>query len=104
METINSDLTPESGNNAINVFRGSIDMVTSKFLDNTNGGSDTAWYLVNKSVHKLYYETRQDKRLESDVNILNKTTTFTVDARWANYSREWKGTWASKGDGAAYSS
>lgn len=103
-ETLMSDLTPETANNAINVFRGSIDMVTSKFLDSVNNGSNTAWYLVNPSAHKLYYETRQDKRLESDINIKNKVTTFTVDARWANYAREWKGTWGSKGDLATYSS
>ena len=102
-ETIVSDLVPESANNAINVFRGSFDMASSKFLDNTNGGSDTAWFLLNQGNHHLYYETRQEKRLESDIDILSKTVTFTVDARWANYSREWKGSWASKGDLAAYS-
>lgn len=103
-ETLMSELTPENANNAINVFRGSMDIVTSKFLDSTNGGSNTAWYLINMSAHKLYYETRQEKRLESDVNIKNKVTTFTVESRWANYSKEWKGTWASKGNVATYSS
>lgn len=103
-ETIMSDLTPENANNAINVFRGSVDMITSKFLDNANGGSNTAWYLVNMGTHKLYYETRQDKALEMDVDILTKTATFTVDARWANFAKEWKGTWASKGNLAGYSS
>ena len=104
METINSDLVPESANNAINVFRGTTDIVTSKFLDSTNGGSNTAWYLINRSAHHLFYETRQEKRLESDVNIRNKVMTFTVDARWANYAKEWKGVWASKGDLTTYSS
>lgn len=104
METINSDLTPETANNAINVFRGSVDIISSKFLDATNGGSNTQWHLVSTADHHLYYETRQEKRLESDVNILNKVMTFTVDARWANYAKEWKGTYASKGDLAAYSS
>ncbi len=103
METINSQFVPESANNAINVFTGTTDIVTSKFLDSTNGGSNTAWYLVNRAVHKLYYETRQDKRLESDINIKNKVTTFTVDSRWANYSKDWRGTYASKGDLQAYS-
>jgi len=102
METINSTLVPESANNAINVFVGSTDIVTSKFLDATNGGSNTRWFLINRAVHKLYYETRQEKRLESDVNIKNKVMTFTVDARWANYSKDWRGTWASKGDLASY--
>ena len=104
MELVGSDLTPENANNAINVYKGSSTIVTSKFLDSTNGGSNTAWYLLNSSVHKLYYETRQEKRLESDINIKNKITTFTVDARWANYAKDWKGTYASKGDLASYSS
>ena len=104
METLNSELTPENANNAINVFRGSTDIVTSKFLDAGNGGSNTRWALINKGVHQMYYQTRQEKRLETDVNILNKVMTFTVDSRWANSVREWKGTWFSQGDLAAYSS
>jgi len=103
-ETVMSDLTPESANNAINVFRGSFDIVTSKFLDATNGGSNTAWFLTNQGVHNLYAEMRQEKRLEMDVNILNKVATFTVDSRWANHVRDWRGTWGSKGNLSAYSS
>ena len=104
METINSELTPENSNNAINVFRGSTDIITSKFLDAANDGSNTRWFVVNQGTHKLYYETRQEKRLETDVNILNKVMTFTVDARWANFVKDWRGVWGSKGDLAAYSS
>lgn len=103
-ETIQSELTPENANNAINVFRGSFDIATSKFLDSINQGSDTAWFLTNQGVHNLYAEMRQEKRLEMDVNILNKVATFTVDSRWANHVRDWRGTWGSKGDGSAYSS
>lgn len=103
-ETINSELVPINANNAINVFKGSIDLITSKFLDSTNGGSNTRWFVINQGTHKLYYETRQEKRLESDVNILNKVVTFTIDARWANFVKDWRGVWASKGDLASYSS
>lgn len=104
METINSDLTPENSNNAINVFRGSTDIITSKFLDTPNGGLNTRWFVVNQGTHKLFYETRQEKRLELDVNILNKVTTFTVDSRWANFVKDWRGVYGSVGDLAAYSS
>lgn len=103
-QTIQSDLVPESANNAINFFKGAINLATSAFLDATNSGSNTAWFLINRQRHQLFYETRQERRLEQDVNILNKVVTYTIDARWANYSREWKGTWASKGDLATYSS
>lgn len=100
-ESIGSVLTPETSNNALNFFKGSMTMMSSAFLD---ANSSNAWFLINKQRNKLFYETRQEARLERDVNILNKTVTFTIDARWANYSLEWKGTWGSKGDLATYSS
>jgi len=103
-ETLDSQLTPESANNALNVYRGMVDMIASKFLDSVNGGSNTAWFLVNSGVHKLYHDTRQEKRLEMDINIRNKVATFTVDARWATQSRGYLGTYGSKGDLASYSS
>lgn len=103
-EILGSDLQPQNGNNAINVFKGSMDLVTSQFLDAANGGSNSQWFLVNASRHKLYQEMRQEKRLEQDVNIRNKVATYTIDARWATCSLEWKGVWGSKGDSAAYSS
>lgn len=101
-QNLESAFTPESSNNAINIYRGMIDMMATKFLDSVNFGSNTAWFLVNQGVHKLYHDTRQEKRLEMDTNIRNKVVTFTVDARWADHSREWKGTWASKGDNSTY--
>lgn len=103
-ETIMSDLSPETANNAMNVFRGTTDIVSSIFLDTVNGGLNSQWFVMNVERSKLYHNSRQEKRLEMDVNIRNKVATFTVDARWANVSREWKGTWGSKGDLQAYSS
>jgi phage major head subunit gpT-like protein len=99
-----SELQPQNSNNAINTFKGNIDMVSNLFLDSVHGGSNTAWFVMNATRAKLYHDVRQEKRLESDVDILSKTVTFTVDARWANCSKEWKGTWGSKGDLATYSS
>lgn len=103
-ESLDSQLDPTTANNAINVYRGNIDMATSLFLDTKFGGSDTAWYGVVQGGHKLNHEVRQDLRLEQAVNIKNKVLTNTIDARWADSATEWKRTWGSKGDGAAYSS
>lgn len=104
MEETQSTLTPETANNAINVFKGAQDMVTSLFLSATNGGSDTAWFLTVPTKAKLYHETRKSPQLESDTSIKNKVVTFTVDARWADYVKDWRRTWGSKGDLATYSS
>lgn len=103
-EETESELTPESANNAINVYKGTQDVTTSLFLDATNNGSDTAWFLIVPQRSKLYHEVRQGSRLEQDTNIKNKVVTFTVDARWGNYVKDWRRTWASKGDLGAYSS
>lgn len=103
-EITESELISENANNALNVHRGTTDMVTSMFLDATNGGSNTAWFLVVPGRAKMYHEVRQAPALEMDVDILSKNATFTVDARWANYVKDWRRTWGSKGDASNYSS
>jgi phage major head subunit gpT-like protein len=103
-EITESTLDPENANNTINVHTGTTNMVSSLFLDAVNGGSNTAWFMVIPGQSKMYHEVRQAPELEQDVDILSKNATFTIDARWANYVKDWRRTWGSKGDGAAYSS
>ncbi len=103
-EETESQLDPENGNNAINVHRGTLDMVSSTFLGSANNGSNTRWFVIVPGRDKQYQETRQAPTLESAVDILSKTVTFTVDARWANYVKNWRRKWASKGDNSSYSS
>ena len=104
IQVTDSEKVSENANNAINVYRGNVDVVSSQLLDSTNGGSDTAWFLSVPGRTKLFHETRQSPSLEQATNIRNKVVTFTIDARWANYSLDWRRSWASKGDLAAYSS
>ncbi len=103
-EETQSMLTPESANNAINVYQGTMDMAVSKFLTTAFGGSDTRWFLTIPARHKLYHEVRQAPTLDQETDILSKNVTFTVDARWADYVKDFRNTWASKGDLSAYSS
>lgn len=104
LEETGSVLTPESANNAINVYKGNTDVAMSVFLATANGGSDTAWFEVIPGRDKQYHEMRQAATLEKEVNIKNKVATFTVDSRWANYVKDWRRKWGSKGDLATYSS
>lgn len=103
-EETESMLDPENANNAINVHRGTTDVVSSMFLDATNGGSNTAWFLIVPGRTKFYHEVRQAAQLETDVDILSKNATFTIDARWANYVKDYRRSWGSKGDLSSYSS
>ena len=106
LEITQSQMDPTTANNAINVYVNGMgtDMAESTFLAASNGGSNTAWFLVVPGRHKLNHEVRQSPRLEQATNILNKGVTFTIDARWADSVTDWRRTWASKGDAAAYSS
>lgn len=99
-----SELVSEDSNNALNVYKGRVDAVTSLFLDATNNGSDTAWFLVVPGRTKAYHTVRQAPVMEQDVNIRNKVVTFTVDARWGDHVRDWRRSWASRGDLAPYAS
>lgn len=103
-EITQSVLQPNNANNAINVYKGNTNMVSSLFLGSANNGSDTRWFLTVVGRNKLVHEIRQAPALESDTNILNKIVTFTIDARWADYAKDWRRSWASKGDLATYSS
>lgn len=103
-EETESTLVPETANNAINVFKGTTDMTVSLFLSAVNGGSDTAWFMTVPERTKSYHEIRKSPKLESDVSIKNKVVTFTVDSRWADYVKDWRRSWGSKGDLATYSS
>lgn len=108
LEITESVLDSETANNAINVFRNGMatDMAVSTHLSGKTGigGSNTAWFLTVPGRAKLYHVLRLAPQLEQDVNIKNKVVTFTVRARWADCAKDWRRTFGSKGDGAAYSS
>lgn len=101
-----SQLDPATANNAINVYRNGMgcDMAESLFLATTHGGSDNAWFVIVPGRHQINHEVRQEPRLEQATNIKNKVATFTVDARWAESVTDWRRTYGSKGDLAAYAS
>jgi hypothetical protein len=98
-EEMGSTLTPENANNAINVFRGSMDVATSLHISST-----TAWFLLRQGDHELYHDVREGTTLEQSRTAKSGTTTYTVSARWAESVRGWQNTWGSKGTLAAYSS
>jgi hypothetical protein len=94
-----------NANNDINIYRnGFVDMMTTKLLDAYEGGSDTAWYMVIPGQHKLVHAVRQAPAARMSVNERNLASTFSVNARWAEVAKDWRGVWGSKGDLAAYSS
>ena len=89
--------------NDINVYRGNVGMTTSVLMDAVNGGSDTAWYLVVPGATKFVHDTREAMQPWTEVDEDKKTLTVGIYGRFANYTKDWRRAWGSKGDGQAYS-
>lgn len=103
-EETESELDPSSANNAINVWRGHLDMTSSLFISGTFGGSNTAWFLVTPGQDKQFFEMRKAPSLELDKAVRSGTTVFVTKGRWANWVGDWRMKWGSKGDNNAYAS
>jgi hypothetical protein len=104
--------TKRSGtpNNDLNWYLGKCAVFVNPFIGDDvydmdgNQGSDTAWFLLARNVHRLMfvwavhpsYKMWEDE----DKNTLYTQVYLSCKATWA----DWRGTWGSKGDSASYSS
>lgn len=99
-----SELVSGSAANDINVYKGRMNMVSTKFLDSLEGGSNSAWFLTIPDQAELYHAVRQEPAVRMSVNERNLSTTFSINGRWAEMALDYRGTWGSKGDNSTYSS
>jgi len=97
-----SELLSNSANNDINVYKGSVGVVSSVLLDAIHGGSDTAWYLIVPGATKFVHDVREGMQPWTEIDEDKKTLTVGIYGRWANYTKDWRRSWASKGTGATY--
>lgn len=98
-----SEYIPNSGNNDINVYRGSVNMVSSVLMDAVHDGSDTAWFLIVPGATRFIHDVREAMQPWTEVDEDKKTLTVGIYGRWANYTKDWRRAWGSKGTGGAYS-
>jgi hypothetical protein len=93
----NSTLRPGTGNNDLNVYKGSFDVVSWRYLTST-----TAWFLMDKMEHLLEWYWRIRPEFKSDDDFNAGAALFKVRIRFSVGWSDWRGVWGSKGDGAAY--
>lgn len=96
---LNSTQRVGTANNDINPYQGALKLVVWKFLGSAAGGSDTAWFLLDSSLHALTFFNRSDRGLEGpDWDFDTKTARWSVDVRHSIGFSGWRGTYGSKGD------
>ena len=96
---LDSQLRVGTANNDINPYQGKLKLVVWKFLASVAGGSDTAWFLLDSSLHQLNFFNRSDRGLEGpEWDFDTKTAKWTVDVVHSVGFSSWRGVYGSKGD------
>lgn len=97
--------TKRSGtaNNDLNIYDGNVTVISTKWINSQNGGSDTQWFLVDSMFSPFIFYKRRGIRTSVYMDNKNKNTIYDISARWSVGNKNWRGVWGSKGDGSAYS-
>ncbi len=99
MILLNSTGRVGTANNDINPYKGKLNLIVWDFLGASNGGSDTAWFVLDKSYHKINWFNRSDHGIEGPFyDFDTKLAKWTVDTRWSAGFSDWRGAFGSKGD------
>lgn len=99
-----TDDQPETAENGINVYKGKYIVVASRWLGAAQGGSDTAWYLVDPDTNALTFYWRAKPSFEQEDVFDTEVAKFKVRARWSRGWSDFRGVWGSKGNLATYAS
>lgn len=95
---------PSTANNDLNIYDGFVTVISTKWVNSQNGGSDTAWYLIDSLYSPFIFYKRRGIQTSVYMDNKNKNTIYDISARWQVGNKNWRGFWASKGDSATYSS
>lgn len=88
-----------TANNDVNPYQGALKLVVWDFLGSAAGGSDTAWFVLDSSLHQLNFFNRSDRGLEGpEWDFDTKTAKWSIDVRHSLGFSSWRGTFGSKGD------
>jgi hypothetical protein len=98
IEITDSELDPDTAENAVNVYKGTTDVMVVPFLGAKGGGSDTAWFLVNKAAKlKMKWRNRPmfDDEIDFDTGVLKQSATADYQAGFS----DWRAVYGSTGAG-----
>jgi hypothetical protein len=97
---LNSTQRVGTANNDINPYQGALKLVVWDWLGSAStGGSDTAWFLLDSSLHQLNFFNRSDRGMEGpDWDFDTSAGRWKVEVVHSVGFSSWRGTYGSKGD------
>lgn len=99
-----SESVPSVANNDINVYKGMYTVVSNAWISSLAGGSDTAWFLIDKSSAYLKFFMRENFNVEHNYDPDTRALITYANTRFSYGWSHWLGVFGSKGDLASYSS
>jgi len=98
-----------TGNNDMNIYDGIMTVISSKLLGTQNtingvAGTATNWFLFDANKSPLIFLSREGFKSRIWENNTNKDITVDGKIRYQVGNKDFRGFWASKGDGASYTS
>lgn len=91
-----------TANNDLNIYDGIVTVISTKWINSQNGGSDTAWFLIDSMYSPFIFYKRRGIQTSVYMDNKNKNTIYDISARWQVGNKNWRGFWGSKGDSATY--
>lgn len=95
----NSKFRPGTADNDFNYYEGLLKIISWDWLTST-----TAWFLLDSSEHELHWFWRIQPEFKQDNSFDTGMALYKARFRASRGWSDWRGVWASKGDGGAYSS
>jgi len=95
-----STMRPGTADNDINVYKGTLQVVSWEYLTLNN----TLWFLLDSNLHKLNWFWRVKPEFKQDNAFDTGMALFKVRTRFSKGFSDWRGTWGSKGDASSYTS
>lgn len=102
----NSTLRSGTANNDMNIYDGTITVISTKWISNSISGNDygdTNWFLIDSLFSPFCFFMRENYVADNYIDKKNKNFVHDISSRWIVGNDSWRGVWGSKGDGVAYS-
>ena len=94
-----------TANNDLNIYDGIVTCISTKWVGaNATGGSATAWFLIDSMFSPFIELEREGYTPSTWVRNSNKNLVYDYYSRYCFGHKNFRGSWGSKGDAAAYSS
>lgn len=96
IEITESELDPDTAENAINVFKGAAKVVVCPYISAAAGGTDTQWHVLAPG-HKINWFWRNKPEFDRETDFDTGVSKYKVEVEYVAGFSDWRATYNSTG-------